>query len=71
MTQDLIERIQDRLKKARGKHPVFTKNQVTAFSLLLEEAGEIAKAYNDWDPEACKEEIVDTIVVLVRMYYTL
>lgn len=68
MTRELIEKIQDRIEKARGKHPDFTKNHITAFSLLLEEAGEIAKAYNDEDFEACKEEIIDTIVVLIRMH---
>lgn len=71
MKKKLKNKIQARLEKARGKHPDFTKNHITAFSLLLEEAGEIAKAYNDKNLEACKEEIVDTIVVLIRMYYTL
>lgn len=69
MTDRLKNKIQDRLEKARGKHPDFTKDHITAFSLLLEEVGEVAKAYNDKDIEAFKEEIIDTIVVLIRMYY--
>lgn len=68
MTEKLKNKIQTRLEKARGKHPEFTKNHINMFSLLLEETGEIARAYNDGDPEACREEIIDTIVVLVRMY---
>lgn len=66
----VAEDISKAVIRAKQKHPHFASNENEALSLLMEEVGEVAQALNDNNKEKAREEILDTIAVLVRYLET-
>lgn len=61
--------IRDAVVRARVKHPRFIKGiSQSPIEILVEEIGEICEARQSFDTVHEREEIMDAIAVLVRMY---
>lgn len=60
-----------RLEHARGKHPwpEHTPNAFAAYRALVEEVKEVNLALCKETPDRMKDEILDGMVVLVRMFW--
>lgn len=54
------------LEAARQKHPVFARSYGEAAAVMLEEAGEIARAELEGNREQAEREWRDFVVVLIR-----
>ena len=54
-------------KRQNKLHPNFAKSEPERIAILLEEVGEVAKAYNDGDVENYKTELIQVAAVCVRM----
>ena len=68
MGNTIIVTISDAVYHAREKHWLFDRSKM--FATLQEEMGETAEAFLDFGDGSTrfKEEIMDTIAVLIRMY---
>lgn len=66
---DIFGEIEDALKIAEQKHPVFAEGVAQAIGRLSEELGEIAQAVNHGEPEnRIMSEALDLLVVAWRFY---
>lgn len=56
----------DALEYARSEHPDFVPTPMAALAILLEEVGEVAKAVNEEDATAQREELLQCGAVILR-----
>lgn len=66
MKAKTLNKVVEAVQRAEDKHPRFAAHLFHAVSLASEELGEMAKAVNDGNIEAVRDEALDTIAVLVR-----
>ena len=67
--RDIFVELEAALQIAELKHPVFAYSFKEGIFKVVEELGEVAAAYNKSEGEKrVKEEILDTLVVIWRMY---
>ena len=64
--------IDSELKRAKEKHPNFPDDLFQQGSIMIEEAGEVVKAINDWawfsgSIESVRDELVQTAAMCMRM----
>lgn len=74
MTEETKKLIDEHLKKARKKHPVFSCVLTETVSIAAEELGEFAQAINDYNStgknknlQKAQSEALDLIAVLIRL----
>lgn len=58
--------IENAVRHAEQKHPVFATNKFQAVSIIGEEFGELAQAVNDNDFEKAEVEALDLIATCIR-----
>lgn len=58
--------IENAVRHAEQKHPVFATNKFQAVSIIGEEFGELAQAVNDNDFEKAEAEALDLIATCIR-----
>jgi NTP pyrophosphatase (non-canonical NTP hydrolase) len=68
--------IDDELKRAIEKHPIFPKDMFKQLAIMQEEAGEVTKAvlyynYEGGSIEDVKKELIQTAAMCVRMLHYL
>jgi len=74
--KEILNKIEDELKRAEEIHPDFPTDIFQQLAILTEEAGEVAKAVNDFEFEGnsiedVKTELIQTAAMCVRMYANL
>jgi NTP pyrophosphatase (non-canonical NTP hydrolase) len=72
-----IKLVKKELKRAKLIHPFYPKNIFKQLAIMQEEAGEVAKAVNDYHYQAggtiqdVKDELIQTAAMCIRMYENL
>ena len=74
--EDIYELIKEELSRAKKIHPNYPVDRFVQFTIMQEEAGEVAKAVNDFhfgkgSLEDVKTELIQTAAMCVRMLETI
>jgi NTP pyrophosphatase (non-canonical NTP hydrolase) len=72
-----IKLLKKELKRAKTIHPFYPKSIFKQLAIMQEEAGEVAKAVNDYhylegsNIQDVKDELIQTAAMCIRMYENL